>query len=249
VNGVHVYDVDEATFERDVLQRSKEVPVVVDFWAAWCGPCRTLGPMLERLATQAQGDWVLAKVDVDRNPGLAGAFGVQGIPAVRAFKDGLEVDEFVGALPEASVRRWLAQLGPSEADLAMEAGGRAEEAGDLDRALESYREALGHEPGRTEAKAAVERVELAQRVGTADRTALEARLAENPADVEARTALADALFAAGAIGEASALLVDGIRAGLDRNALRTHLVRLLDTLSPEDPRALEARRELAGALF
>jgi putative thioredoxin len=112
-----VRDVTEADFDREVIQRSFDVPVVVDFWAAWCGPCRSLTPVLEKLATDAAGDWELVKVDVDANQQLATRFHIQGIPAVKAFKDGKPVAEFTGALPQDHVRMWLRQLGPSRAEL------------------------------------------------------------------------------------------------------------------------------------
>src|SRR5205085_6295295 len=156
-----VKDVAESAFDTDVLDRSRDVPVVVDFWAAWCGPCKQLGPVLERLAGEAAGSWVLAKVDVDANPGLAEVFGIQGIPAVRAFQDGREVAEFTGALPEPAVREWLGRLGPSPADVAYTEGEELERTGRLDEAAARYRHALAEAPAHTAAATALTRVELA----------------------------------------------------------------------------------------
>jgi putative thioredoxin len=116
----YIQDVDESTFESEVLMRSHEVPVVVDFWAAWCGPCRTLGPMLERMAIEAGGAFRLARVDVDNNPRLATRYGVQGIPAVKAFRQGQVAGEFVGAQSETMVRRFIDRLAPSSASRALE---------------------------------------------------------------------------------------------------------------------------------
>lgn len=116
----HILDVSEATFEREVLLRSHEVPVVVDFWAVWCMPCKVLGPLLERLAIEAGGLFRLAKVDVDQNPNLALRFGVRGIPSVKGFRNGQVVAEFVGAQPEPMVRRFVQGLAPSEADQGLE---------------------------------------------------------------------------------------------------------------------------------
>jgi putative thioredoxin len=116
----YIQDVEEATFESQVLLKSHEVPVVVDFWASWCGPCQMLSPILERLAIEAGGSFVLAKVDVDRSPNLAIRYGVQGIPAVKAFRNGELVAQFVGAQPESMVRGFIGALAPSQAQQAVE---------------------------------------------------------------------------------------------------------------------------------
>jgi putative thioredoxin len=248
---MNVVDVTEATFEQEVVKRSHEVPVVIDFWAAWCGPCRRLSPILERLAEEANGAWVLAKIDTDANQALAGAFGVQGIPAVHAIHKGKEVARFVGALPEEQVRSWLTQLGPTQGDLAVEEARAAEERGDLEAAADAYKRALAHEPANAEANAGLARVELALRTGSVDEAGLRARLDADPMDVEAAEAVADLEFARGEVEAAVERLISVIRATSDedRERARTRLVELLDTLPVDDPRALKARRALAAALY
>lgn len=246
-----VVEVNEASFTRDVLDKSHEVPVVVDFWAEWCGPCRSLGPVLERLATEAGGAWVLAKVDVDANQRLAAAAGVQGIPAVRAFKDGKQIAEFVGALPEAQVREWLQQLGPSAVDLEMEHAAHLEAAGDVAGALAGYRRVLDAEPGRGEAKSAIARLELAERASVTDRAELLARVATAPNDLDAAIALSDIEMQSGEVESALERLVSLVRitAGDERERVRKHLLVLLDTLPVDDERSMTARRSLSAALF
>jgi len=146
-----VLDVSSATFAQEVLARSQELPVVVDFWAPWCAPCRMLGPILERLAREASGSWRLVKVNVDESPDLAARYGVQGIPAVKAFRDGRVAAEFVGAQPEPNVRRFLSRIAPPPGNrLVQQARSRAT-AGALDEAEALYRQALTAEPANTDA--------------------------------------------------------------------------------------------------
>jgi putative thioredoxin len=247
----NVIDVDETTFEADVLRRSFEKTVVVDFWAEWCGPCRALGPVLERLATEEGADWILAKLDVDANQRIAGAFGIQGIPAVKAFRDGKQVGEFTGALPESQVRRWLEGLGPTEGDLAIVLAEEAEAAGRLDEAKDAYERALAAEPGLFAARSGLARVALALRAGDLDAGALESRVEADPGDLEAVLGLADLEAAAGRHEPAFARLIETIRvtSGDDREKVRKHLLGLFDTLPADDARSLSARRDLSMALF
>lgn len=186
----YVIDVTDQTFATEVLERSHTVPVVVDFWAAWCGPCRMLGPILERLAGEYEGKFILAKIDVDQNPRTAMQFRVQGIPAVKAFRDGRMANEFTGALPEPQVRRFIENLVPSEADQLYDQGRAHEGSNRPKQAEESYRAALAEKADHYAAQVGLGRTLLKQGqleeglsllesipAGVAERSAAEALIA------------------------------------------------------------------------
>ena len=232
-------DVTDAGFERDVVQRSLQVPVVVDLWAEWCGPCKTLGPVLERVVAETKGAVELAKVDVDTNPRVAATFQVQSIPAVFALRDQKVVDSFIGAVPEATVREFVARLAPppSEADRLAARGDEA-----------SLRQALELEPAHPEAVVALAEL-LVERGDTAEALELLSRVPE--------TGEARRVAALARVGNGSVDGTDDVEARLSRllervrddDAARQEFVDLLEVLGPDDPRTPQYRRALASRLF
>jgi putative thioredoxin len=248
-------DVTTDTFEQAVIARSREVPVVVDFWAAWCGPCRALTPALERAAEGRKGKVELVKVDVDANQQLAARYGVQGIPAVKAFKDGEVADEFVGAIPQAQVERFFDKIVPSEADALAQEGDE-----------QSLRRALELDPRHTAAATALGRILL-------DRGEVEAALevlSNVPGDFVAEGLAARArLISSSAVDD-----LPDLREGLDalaagdydralqhlesalgiaqdetRDLIRQAMVGVFAELGADHPLSREYRRKLAAALY
>jgi len=265
VTAQHVVDVTDQDFDRLVIEGSKTRPVVVDLWAAWCGPCRTLGPILEKVAGERDGAFLLAKLDVDANQvgnALLQAVRSQGIPTVVAFSGGEPVSMFIGAYPEQEVNAFIDGILPSEAELAAEEAQVEEASGDLESAEAGYREALGKEPTNRDAALGLARL-LAER-GELD----EARDLITPhlPDAEAERVASmirvrewSALDGAGPLDAAKRLVVEGsprealdaMLAALDddRDSARSAMVDLFSVLGDEDPLVIEYRRKLTNALF
>jgi len=235
-------DVTDATFESAVIDRSTDKTVVVDLWAPWCGPCRTLGPVLEKVVAEAGDDVELVKVNIDENPQVAGAFRVQSIPAVFAVKDRAIVDGFIGAIPEAQVRAWLEGLVPalSEADQLVAQGDEA-----------ALRQALELEPDHTGAIVTLAELLVAKGdpASTEEALALLARIPESP-DTRRVAALARTTAAGDSVdGDVEAKLDDLLARVKDDEGARQEFVDLLEVMGPEDPRTAQYRRKLTSALF
>ena len=275
----HVKNVDTAGFAADVVERSRETPVVVDLWAEWCGPCRVLGPTLERLADEYQGAFELAKLDVDANPDLARQFQVQGIPTVIAFKDGVPVARFTGALPESQIRAWLKEFVPSEADEKAVAASTVAASGDPETAEGLFREALALDPvnekaatGLTEiliasdrtdealavlaplpSTPAVQRLAAAARISHVDTSAiedLERKLADDPDNGALLVQLGRALSAAGRTEDGLQHLLHAVGLGGGvREEARIAMLDIFELLGSDDPLTGQYRRKLASALF
>jgi putative thioredoxin len=241
-------DVSEATFQAEVLDRSRELPVVVDFWADWCGPCKALTPALERAEAARAGKVVLAKVDVDSNQNLAAQFRVQGIPAVKAFRDGAVADEFVGALPPAKVEAFFDGLAPSRADELLAAGDEL-----------SLGEAAELEPTRADLAVALARARLER---GAEAEALEA-VADHENDFAAAGIAARVRLTQAGVGTKAFKALDrGERdvaldrllgelqqaEGETREDLRRAIVGILAELDPADPQGRDYRRKLSTVL-
>ena len=234
-------DVTDATFARDVLDRSAQVPVVVDLWAEWCGPCRTLGPILERVVAETGGAVELAKVDIDHNPQVAASFAVQSIPAVFAVSGGKVVDSFIGAVPEAQVREFVARLAPAESE-----ADRLAAAGD-EESLRAALEIQHDHPG-----AVVGLAELLAGRGEGDEALT--LLTRVPETADTRRVAALARLGEGGGAAAGEIDLDARLRGLldrvkDDESARREFVDLLEMLGADDPRTPQYRRALASRLY
>ncbi len=290
-----ITDGSDATFREDVIDASMSVPVVVDFWAPWCGPCKQLGPAIEKVITNAGGKAKLVKINIDENPAIAGQLRVQSIPAVFGFVGGRPVDGFAGALPESQIKEFvnrLIQMGGGEAgedpvEQAMEQAAAATEAGDHATAAAIYAQVVQHDPEQIQALAKLAQayikleeleaarevlagvpadkandadvasarsaLELAEKAGEAAARLgdLEAKLAANPNDHQARFDLADAQAAMGRSEEAidNLLHIIQVERGWNDDAARLHLLKVFEALGPTDEAVQSGRRRLSSLLF
>ncbi|MEU6444249.1 tetratricopeptide repeat protein [Streptomyces sp. NPDC047046] len=274
-----VIDVDEAGFEREVLQLSTEVPVVIDFQVPRAEPSAALSAVLERLAVEYNGRFVLARVDAEANQMLLQQFGVQGIPAVFAVVAGQALPLFQGAAPEEQIRQILDQLiqvgeerfgltgiqvdasaaerAPAEEEPAgpydhlLQAAVDALDTGDFAGAVQAYRNVLSEDPANTEAKLGLAQAELLRRVSELDPAKVRGEAAERPKDVSAQLAAADLDLAGGHVEDAFGRLVDTVRQvfGEERDTVRLRLLDLFEVVGPDDPRVVAARQALARVLF
>ena len=263
----NVVEVTDLTFGELVLAESQRRPVVVDFWADWCQPCRLIGPVLERLAGEYDGQFLLAKLDVDANPQISQSFAIQSIPAVKAFRNGRLANEFVGAIPEQSIRQFLRSVVPSKADLLVLQGEQAEQQGRTDEAAERYQKALELEPTHTFAQLGVGRLaatagdlEEARRILQPLRPHPEAERLLAAIDVsgwaapgangEGPLAAAERAAAGGRFDEALEAFLRSVQVGgEDRERAKDAMLKVFAVLGDDDPLTREYRRRLSAALF
>ncbi len=275
----YIKDISTAEFQQDVLLRSREVPVLVDFWAEWCGPCKTLSPLLERITDEGAGRFELAKVDVDANQDLAAQFRVQSIPTVVAIRHGKEVDRFSGALPEASILAFIDGVMPTELDVMVDEARTALVAGDDSAAEHILRQVLEHKPDHQEAgtslaallidkgeteeamivlgklipDADVERLQSAARLrGSAgiDLSELEAAVRADPTDDKAQLELARALAAHAEYEPALDRMLEVVRhKGELMDEARLAMVDIFGVLGSDHPLTVTYRRQLASTLY
>lgn len=277
--GRFIQDITEDNFGVAVLQRSQEVPVVVDFWAEWCEPCKTLGPLLERVTEEHGGAFELVKVDVDKNQQLATDFGIQSIPTVVAFRHGVPVSRFSGSVPEAALQQWLTEIMPSELELKVEEARDLALEGNLEAAEAIFREVLEEQPDQPEAGAGlasmrlaagdpedaliilgrltptadVERLQAAARMATSrgdDISSLEEALNAAPTSGKARINLAKALAGRSEFEPALDHYLHVVRSKApEMDEARLGMLDIFGVLGDEHPMTIAYRRQLASALF